>query len=72
MEYVDFEHVGLCHASSALFPTQGVGFRHRINFPSYPNSFTNIPLSVMDWIDLVQDRDQWRTLENTVIRLRMP
>jgi hypothetical protein len=25
----------------------------------------------MDWIDLVQDRDQWRTLVNTVMNLRI-
>jgi hypothetical protein len=24
----------------------------------------------MDWIDLLQDRDQWRTLVNTVMNLR--
>jgi hypothetical protein len=24
----------------------------------------------MDWIDLAQDRDQWRALMNTVIHLR--
>jgi hypothetical protein len=25
-----------------------------------------------DWIDLAQDRDQWRALENTVMKLRVP
>jgi hypothetical protein len=26
----------------------------------------------MDWIVLVQDRDEWRTLVNTVMNLRAP
>jgi hypothetical protein len=26
----------------------------------------------MDWIDLTQDRDQWRVLVNTVMNLQVP
>jgi hypothetical protein len=26
----------------------------------------------MDWIDLAQDRDQWKALVNTVMNLRIP
>jgi hypothetical protein len=26
----------------------------------------------MDWIDLAQDRDQWRTLVNMVMNLQVP
>jgi hypothetical protein len=26
----------------------------------------------IDWIDLAQDRNQWRTLVNTAINLRVP
>jgi hypothetical protein len=26
----------------------------------------------MDWIDLAQDRDQWRDLVNTAMNLRIP
>jgi hypothetical protein len=26
----------------------------------------------MEWIDLAQDRDQWRALANTVMNLRIP
>jgi hypothetical protein len=31
-----------------------------------------IKCSVMDWIDLAQDRDQWRALVNAVMNLRVP
>jgi hypothetical protein len=31
-----------------------------------------IGLDGMDWIDLAQDREQWRALVNTVMNLRVP
>jgi hypothetical protein len=31
-----------------------------------------IRLDGVDWIDLAQDRDQWRSLVNTVMSLRVP
>jgi hypothetical protein len=33
---------------------------------------TEIESGGMDWIDLAQDRDQWRALLNTVMNLRVP
>jgi hypothetical protein len=31
-----------------------------------------IEWGAIDWIDLAQDRDQWRALVNTVMNLRVP
>jgi hypothetical protein len=31
-----------------------------------------IGLGGMDWINLAQNRDQWRILVNTVMKLRVP
>jgi hypothetical protein len=31
-----------------------------------------IGLDGMDWIDVAQDRDQWRALVNTVMNLQVP
>jgi hypothetical protein len=36
------------------------------------NYFREIGWSDMDWIDLAQDRDQWRDLVNTVMNLLVP
>jgi hypothetical protein len=33
---------------------------------------TEIGWGGMDWIDLAQDRGQWRVLVNTVMNLRVP
>jgi hypothetical protein len=35
-------------------------------------NLTEIGWGGMDWIDLAQDRDQWRALVNTVMNLRGP
>jgi peptidoglycan/xylan/chitin deacetylase (PgdA/CDA1 family) len=34
--------------------------------------FREIGWGCMDWIDVAQDRDQWRALVNTVMNLRVP
>jgi hypothetical protein len=33
--------------------------------------YRDIAWGVMEWIDLAQDKDQWRTLVNTVMNLRV-
>jgi hypothetical protein len=34
--------------------------------------FKDIGWDCIDWIDLAQDMEQWRTLVNTVMNLRIP
>jgi hypothetical protein len=35
-------------------------------------NFREIGCGGMDWINVVQDRDRWRALVNTVMKLRIP
>jgi hypothetical protein len=51
--------------------TQYISF-HVQKFPFQLQVDKNIGWDGIDWIDLAQDRDQWRTLVNTVINLRVP
>jgi hypothetical protein len=45
--------------------------RHRW-VDSIKRDLREIEWNGMDWIDLAQDRDQWRALVNTVMNLRVP
>jgi hypothetical protein len=45
--------------------------RHR-SLGNIKKDLREIELNGMDRIDLAQDRDQWRALVNTIIKLRVP
>jgi len=36
----------------------------------YLDGYSGSGMGGMDWIDLAQDRDRWRTLVNAVMKLR--
>jgi hypothetical protein len=46
--------------------------RPRRRWENIKMDLREIGLGGMDWIDLAQDRDQWRALVNTLMNLRVP
>jgi hypothetical protein len=49
-----------------------VAFSFRIWVDNIKIDLREIEWDGRDWIDLTQDRDQWRALVNTVMNLRVP
>jgi hypothetical protein len=45
---------------------------NRLSYGAAKVNLREIGWDGMDWIDLAQDRDQWRTLVNAVMNLRVP
>jgi hypothetical protein len=50
-------------------PLEKPGRRWMDNIKMY---LTKIRRGIVGWIDLAQDRDEWRALVNTVMSLRVP
>jgi hypothetical protein len=46
--------------------------RPRLTWVGNIKIYLKIGWEGMDWIDLAQDRDQWRALVNTIMNLRVP
>jgi hypothetical protein len=46
--------------------------RPRRRWDNIKMDLTEIGLDGVDWIDMAQDRDQWRAVVNTVFNLRVP
>jgi hypothetical protein len=52
------------NATVPIVPQRGAGL--------WKNSLREIGWDGMDWIDLAEDRDQWRALVNMVMNLWVP
>jgi hypothetical protein len=46
--------------------------RHRLRWKDIRTDLREIRREGVNWIHLAQDKDQWRTLVNTVMNLRVP
>jgi hypothetical protein len=54
------------------YDVENLGRQRRRWVDNIKMDLTEIGWDGMDWIELAQDRDQWRTLVNTVMDLRVP
>jgi hypothetical protein len=49
-----------------------LGIRRRRWVDNIKMDLREIRWGGMDWIDLIQDRDRWRAVVNTIMNLRVP
>jgi hypothetical protein len=42
------------------------------HYAVFSNDLTEIEWDGVDWIDMAQDKDQWRALVNTVLNIPVP
>jgi hypothetical protein len=52
--------------------TRPLGRPRRRRVDNIQINLTEVECDGVDWIDMAQDRDQWKALVNTVLKLRVP
>jgi hypothetical protein len=60
------------HTNNIMKTTQFRPVSHWTELCCLLNDLRRIGWYGMDWIDLAQDRDQWRALVNRIMNLRVP